>query len=29
MEILGELLFGVMIIMVTAYIAQDVERREP
>lgn len=29
MEILGELLFGVMLIMVTAYIASDVERREP
>ena len=29
MEILGELLFGVMIIMVTAYIAHDIERREP
>ena len=29
MEILGELLFGVMIIMVTAYVAYDVEKREP
>lgn len=29
MEILGELLFGVLIIMVTAYVAHDVGRREP
>lgn len=29
MEILGEILFGILIIMIFAYVANDVERRGP